>query len=318
MSGPTVFAECIDTAAVRARSSQEAAEREGKQKYHILLILTDGAVTDIERTKQAITRSSDAPLSIVIVGVGNADFSKMQFLDDFMSNHQHSKQRDIVQFVEFSRFAHDKSALTRETLDEIPDQVVGHFYKNRGIMPLPPKYGPGMLENISSEDEIVIEAEDPDDVDIDLSIEYTGSNEFVLGDTSKLPTYDDTKYGTANEYINLTPVPPPQQQAPAAPYVPNYNGGGTRTPPRNVSPPRQSITPPRNLSTASATAPPQGAFSDALGGNPQQQQIFHVQVPPGVNPGQSLQVQNPFTKQYMIVQVPQGVAPGQKFAVSSS
>merc|ERR1712232_434782 len=98
----------------------------------ILLILTDGAVSDINSTAAGIARASDAPLSIVIVGIGNADFSAMQFLDDFES--RSGLNRDIVQFVQFSKHEYDKTSLTRATLDEIPDQLV-KFFTSRGIMP---------------------------------------------------------------------------------------------------------------------------------------------------------------------------------------
>jgi len=50
MSGPTVFTEVIQMAAARAQSGLEAAQRIGSQSYTILLILTDGAVTDKEAT----------------------------------------------------------------------------------------------------------------------------------------------------------------------------------------------------------------------------------------------------------------------------
>ena len=47
----------------------------------MLLILTDGIISDLEKTIDQIVRGSDLPLSIVIVGVGNADFSTMDVLD---------------------------------------------------------------------------------------------------------------------------------------------------------------------------------------------------------------------------------------------
>ena len=40
------------------------------QKYTILLILTDGEITDLADTKRAIIRASHLPISIIIVGVG--------------------------------------------------------------------------------------------------------------------------------------------------------------------------------------------------------------------------------------------------------
>jgi uncharacterized protein (TIGR02145 family) len=47
----------------------------------ILLIITDGEITDMDNTKAAIVRASSAPMSIIIIGVGGANFSSMQELD---------------------------------------------------------------------------------------------------------------------------------------------------------------------------------------------------------------------------------------------
>ena len=52
---------------------------DGKQ-YFVLLILTNGDVNDLEATKSAISAVSDWPLSIVIVGIGNRDFSQFDEL----------------------------------------------------------------------------------------------------------------------------------------------------------------------------------------------------------------------------------------------
>lgn len=79
MSGPTIFTEVISLAAAQAKSKHAL----NPLAYTILLLLTDGAVSDVEATKQALASVADAPLSIIIVGIGNADFSAMQFLDDF-------------------------------------------------------------------------------------------------------------------------------------------------------------------------------------------------------------------------------------------
>ena len=49
--------------------------------YYVLLILTDGAICDMGQTKDAIVAASHLPISIIIVGVGNADFSSMNILD---------------------------------------------------------------------------------------------------------------------------------------------------------------------------------------------------------------------------------------------
>ena len=47
---------------------------DGKQ-YFVLLILTTGDINDLEETRSAISAVSDWPISIVVAGIGNRDFS---------------------------------------------------------------------------------------------------------------------------------------------------------------------------------------------------------------------------------------------------
>lgn len=51
------------------------------QQYFILLIITDGEIADPDQTRQAIINASKLPMSISIVGVGEANFKAMKFLD---------------------------------------------------------------------------------------------------------------------------------------------------------------------------------------------------------------------------------------------
>lgn len=44
-------------------------------------MLTDGEITDMANTKRAIIAASKLPMSIIIVGVGNARFDAMNELD---------------------------------------------------------------------------------------------------------------------------------------------------------------------------------------------------------------------------------------------
>lgn len=131
MSAPTVLTDVIRTAAQHAESAQQKAMRNGGQCYTVLLVVTDGAVSDVQATAQCLQEVSSAPLSIVIVGVGNADFSDMRFLDDL----QVPGKRDIAQFVEFNKHSHSSASLTSETLNEIPNQLTGYF-QSKGIRPL--------------------------------------------------------------------------------------------------------------------------------------------------------------------------------------
>jgi copine 5/8/9 len=98
-SGPTLFAPLISNATQLAIA--KGCDQQ-KQNYSILLIITDGVINDLELTKAAIISASLAPLSIIIVGVGNADFTEMNLLDSddkILSANGKSAARDIVQFV---------------------------------------------------------------------------------------------------------------------------------------------------------------------------------------------------------------------------
>lgn len=57
-----------------------------------------------------MVQASKLPMSIIIVGVGNADFAAMEFLDgDSRRLRSHTGEeaaRDIVQFVPFREFRH--------------------------------------------------------------------------------------------------------------------------------------------------------------------------------------------------------------------
>lgn len=78
------------------------------QQYFVLLIITDGEITDLDQTRQAIVNASKLPMSIIIVGVGSAEFQAMEFLDGddgvLKSLSGEPAVRDIVQFVPFRQF----------------------------------------------------------------------------------------------------------------------------------------------------------------------------------------------------------------------
>lgn len=87
------------------------------QQYFVLLIITDGVITDLDETRQAIVNAAKLPMSIIIVGVGGADFSAMEFLDSdsgaLRSPSGEVANRDIVQFVPFRQFQNVSPAAPR-------------------------------------------------------------------------------------------------------------------------------------------------------------------------------------------------------------
>ncbi|XP_069508336.1 copine-1 isoform X2 [Ambystoma mexicanum] len=139
--GPTNFSPIINHV---ARFAVAAAQQKTASQYFVLLILTDGEITDLDLTRQAIVNASKLPMSIIIIGVGCADFKAMEFLDGdngvLKSPTGETAVRDIVQFVPFRQFSNaPKEALSQAVLAEVPKQLVSYF-KILGLSPVnPPK-----------------------------------------------------------------------------------------------------------------------------------------------------------------------------------
>ncbi|CAM9486288.1 unnamed protein product [Ectocarpus sp. 6 AP-2014] len=134
LSAPTLFAPVISKVASLAASTM--TKDPSQQYYTILLLITDGAIMDVEETVEAIVASSDYPFSIVIVGVGNANYASMKLLDgdDVRLVNKAGKRagRDIVQFVPMRDFAgKSPHALAKEVLAEIPAQVIEYMENNQ-------------------------------------------------------------------------------------------------------------------------------------------------------------------------------------------
>eukprot|EP00834_Sanchytrium_tribonematis_P001855 NODE_48_length_31852_cov_1.054168.p22 type:complete len:133 gc:universal NODE_48_length_31852_cov_1.054168:30651-31049(+) len=109
-------------------------EGKGAEKYFILLICTDGELTDMDETIEAIVDACGSPLSIVIVGIGTADFGKMKVLDGDEEGLKDKKgraaSRDIVQFVAMKNYM-DLNAinvqLPSDLLAEVPKQLLDYM-----------------------------------------------------------------------------------------------------------------------------------------------------------------------------------------------
>lgn len=100
LNGPTRFHQVLET------FNKEVKSRLQKTVYHILLMLTDGCIHDMRETIDIIVEMSHSPISIIIIGIGDANFDKMvvldadggeenKLVDSFLAVQGH----DIVQFV---------------------------------------------------------------------------------------------------------------------------------------------------------------------------------------------------------------------------
>ncbi|KAL4234128.1 Copine-4 [Mactra antiquata] len=142
--GPTNVSPIIYHVARFAEAAQKEEQAKGAHAYFVLLLLTDGAITDFDDARSAIVYASGLPMSLIIVGVGNADFTAMEMLDGddgvLKAPNGRPVQRDIVQFVPFRDFkrvsgsAASAAELAKHVLMEVPQQVT-KYYSMRGMQP---------------------------------------------------------------------------------------------------------------------------------------------------------------------------------------
>ena len=129
-AGPTEFTPIIQAVISKIK--------EDNLHYYILMILTDGVIDDLQETIDSLVAASFAPLSVIIVGIGNADFKKMEILDGdempLISSTGQKRMRDLVQFVSFNKYENDEKKLCSEVLAEIPRQMV-EYYKFKNLSP---------------------------------------------------------------------------------------------------------------------------------------------------------------------------------------
>ncbi|XP_063721552.1 copine-5-like [Symsagittifera roscoffensis] len=142
LAGPTYFQPIIKAAMRTASQFQTGLH------YFMLLIITDGAIVDLDATIEAVIEASHYPLSIIIIGVGDADFDSMEALDSdkaMLSSGNRVAARDIVQFVALrdiirpdmdpSRLSvQHQQQLAMHVLAEVPRQVKDYL-KPKGVYP---------------------------------------------------------------------------------------------------------------------------------------------------------------------------------------
>ncbi|KAJ7993442.1 hypothetical protein DPEC_G00272480 [Dallia pectoralis] len=142
--GPTNFSPMVNHVASFAL---QATQQRTASQYFVLLIITDGVITDMDQTCSAIVNASRLPMSVIIIGVGGADFTAMDTLDGddgrLRAPTGEMAARDIVQFVPFRKFQNAPTeALAQSVLAELPGQVESYFRLQRLKPPRDPEPQP--------------------------------------------------------------------------------------------------------------------------------------------------------------------------------
>lgn len=135
LSGPTNFAPLIND--LNKVMEDDIAQGE-TWNYNILMILTDGQIDDMQATKNALVKASFLPCSVIIIGIGNGNFTNMDILDadenPLYDSSGRKADRDLVQFVPFNKFKGNAERLAAEVLEEVPRQVV-EYYQHQHMDP---------------------------------------------------------------------------------------------------------------------------------------------------------------------------------------
>lgn len=116
LSGPTLLEPIIRKATEDARKAAES-----KFNYTVYLIITDGNIQDMDETVNAVIEASNYPISFIIMGVGDGDFTNMKLLDGdekLLKQGDKEATRDIVQFVRFLPEMH-ATLLAEQVLEEV-------------------------------------------------------------------------------------------------------------------------------------------------------------------------------------------------------
>lgn len=125
LSGPTSFAPIIE----------KAIDIVSKDRtYYILVIIADGQVVEEQdlKTREAIVKASNYPISILVVGVGDGPWDRMHEYDELLPE----RKFDNFQFVEFhdtvASAKYPDAAFALHALMEVPDQYKA--IKNLGLL----------------------------------------------------------------------------------------------------------------------------------------------------------------------------------------
>merc|ERR1719506_348872 len=301
LSGPTYFAPMLKAMREKATNSMSQLH----QKYHVMLILTDGAIMDMKHTVDEIVMLSRLPLSIIVIGVGPADFSSMEKLDGDVQPLRHSRasigvcKRDIVQFVPFNKYKGRPADLASATLRELPGQVELYMRMNG----LKPNAARAVVAGSMSVAAVAVEGAAHGAAAAAVAVQ-PGSFPAPHGQPAAHPYGQPAAAAAAVAQPYGQPAAQPHGHPPAGAVAQPYGQPAAQP---YGQPPAGAVAQP--YGQPAAAAPPSPAHLPAA------QSAINVQVPAGVSPGQALHVQTPDGQMLQVV-VPAGMTAGATFQVS--
>lgn len=114
LSGPTSYAPAIDRAVDIVRRA--------KGGFHVLIIVTDGQVTDEAVTQAALRRASKFPLAVVVCGVGDGPWDQLRSLDDRVAGREFDNLQAVFWHEVEAKAAHPDATFALAALMELPEQ----------------------------------------------------------------------------------------------------------------------------------------------------------------------------------------------------
>lgn len=123
MSGPTTMAPAI----LKAIEITKAYAKQGTKQQLIVIILTDGDISDEVKDTQAVCMASNFPISICAIGLGDGPFDKLEALDDL----KRGRRFDNFHFTDFTDFLRKAQRSENPELDFATDVFteIGAQYK---------------------------------------------------------------------------------------------------------------------------------------------------------------------------------------------
>ena len=93
-----------------------------------MIYVQDGILNDTDKALQAVLDSSNLPLSIVIVGIGPADFTAMVTIHIYIRFKYFKTFTTVSAYYNFQKSRHLKIASMRWHLDEIDQLKVSNLF----------------------------------------------------------------------------------------------------------------------------------------------------------------------------------------------